>query len=110
LREILDYQIPQLQEIDEDFLAGGEITYASGIGSLMQDRCGNCHGENGQADLNLTSYQGVLDGGESGPAVTPGDPDNSLLVLKYSGEVPHFGQLAKSELNYIIDWIAAGAP
>jgi hypothetical protein len=50
-----------------------------------------------------------LDGGESGPAVIPGEPDASLLVQKQSGDLPHFGQLTPEELDLVIDWIKAGA-
>jgi hypothetical protein len=51
-----------------------------------------------------------MKGGESGPVIVPGDPQNSLLVQKQSGAQPHFGQLTPEELKLVSDWIAAGAP
>ena len=77
----------------------------------MELRCGSCHGATGSLQgLNLTSYQAVLQGGSSGPAISPGDPDNSLLILKQTGEQNHFGQLSADELDMVSQWIAAGAP
>ncbi len=60
--------------------------------------------------LDVTSYETLLIGGESGAAVIPGDPDASLLILKQRGDQPHPGQFSSEELDLIIDWIAAGAP
>jgi hypothetical protein len=42
--------------------------------------------------------------------VVPGDPQASLLVVRQTGETPHFGQLSAAEVERLIEWIAAGAP
>ena len=47
--------------------------------------------------------------GNDGPALVPGDPDASLLVL-IQGEGNHPGQLSAGELEEVIAWIRAGAP
>jgi mono/diheme cytochrome c family protein len=88
----------------------GALTYDATIGPLFKSRCGNCHGENGIQSLNLTTYQGAMQGGASGPAIIPGDSSGSLLVQKQSGAQSHFGQLTPEELSIVIDWINAGAP
>jgi hypothetical protein len=50
-----------------------------------------------------------LKGGDSGPAIIPGDPDDSLLVqIQSAGNHP--GQLTEEELQLVIEWIQAGAP
>jgi hypothetical protein len=72
--------------------------------------CGSCHEADGLGGLNLTTYDGVFAGGESGAVVQPGDPDNSLIILKQKGEQGHFGQFTSDELNIIMDWIVNGAP
>ena len=88
------------------------LTYAGAIGAIFQQRCDGCHG--GQDvimnGLNLTTYQTLMTGGIDGPAVTPGDPENSLLVQKVAGTQPHFAQLTPQELDLVKKWIAAGAP
>jgi hypothetical protein len=88
----------------------GALTYDATIGPLLNSRCENCHAENGLQGLNLTTYQGTMQGGTSGPVITPGDADGSLLVQKQTGELPHFGQLSPEELSIVIDWINEGAP
>jgi hypothetical protein len=51
-----------------------------------------------------------MQGGNTGAVIVPGDPAGSLLVTKQSGDTPHFGQLKPSELQFVTDWIDAGAP
>jgi mono/diheme cytochrome c family protein len=86
------------------------LTFEASIGPLLTARCGSCHGEDGLNGLNLTSYDAVLEGGLNGPAVIPGDPENSLIVIKQAGTEPHFAQLSQSELDLIIQWINNNAP
>jgi mono/diheme cytochrome c family protein len=88
----------------------GALIYDATIGPLFQSRCGSCHGEDGIQGLNLTTYQGAMQGGTSGPAIIPADATGSLLVQKQSGEVPHFSQFTPDELALVMDWINAGAP
>ena len=76
----------------------------------MQARCGGCHGASGIQGLDVTSYASLMAGGQNGAVIVPGDPQNSLLVQKQSGEQPHFAQLSPQELQMVIDWINAGAP
>jgi hypothetical protein len=42
--------------------------------------------------------------------VVAGDPEGSLLVQKQTAGQPHFGQFNQEELEWVIEWIAAGAP
>ncbi len=49
-------------------------------------------------------------GSSSGPVIIPGDPDNSPLVQKITGDQPHFGQFSAGELDLLLQWITAGAP
>ncbi|MEQ9410196.1 MAG: DUF1553 domain-containing protein [Fuerstiella sp.] len=76
--------------------------------------CIKCHGETKQeGGLRLTSIEGLLSGGDSGPAIVPGRPDESLLLeaLRYeSFEMPPGGQLKVQVADGVADWIKAGAP
>jgi mono/diheme cytochrome c family protein len=109
LRQTLQAQLPPTPT-PQPLPTGGALTYTETIGPLLQARCGSCHGENGLQGLNLTTYQGVMAGGQSGPAIVAGDAENSLLVQKQSGSQAHFGQLTPEELELVIQWILAGAP
>ncbi len=51
----------------------------------------------------------ALAGGNSGPAIVPGNPDQSMLV-QIQQQGGHPGQLTDEELQQVIEWIEAGAP
>ena len=110
LRAILQAQLPQVAEEPPPESEGLELTYQGTIGELLRSRCSACHGESGIQGFDVTSYQTLLKGGASGPAVVAGDPEGSLLVQKQTAGQPHFGQLNPEELEWVIEWIAAGAP
>jgi mono/diheme cytochrome c family protein len=114
LREILLSQLPSvlenIPEPEQLVTVDMDSTYNGGIGNLLQARCGACHGPGGIKGLNVTTYTSLLAGGESGPAITPGDPESSLLVQTQMGQQNHFGQFTPDEIDIISDWIASGAP
>ncbi len=87
----------------------GANTWDGYFSGLFRNRCSTCHGITKVGGLSLATYQDALKGGNSGPAIIPGNPDNSILVQKQSlGNHP--GQLTIDELNQVIAWILAGAP
>ncbi|UCH59730.1 MAG: cytochrome b/b6 domain-containing protein [Anaerolineales bacterium] len=89
---------------------GGLASWQGGIGDLLNQRCGICHNSTGKlGGLDLTSYQAALETGSSGPAVIPGDPDNSPLIVKQA-QGGHPEQLSEELLDQLRDWIANGAP
>ena len=48
---------------------------------LLIEHCGKCHGaEKQKAGLRLDARQAILEGGDSGPAIVAGRPDESLLI------------------------------
>src|SRR5690242_470084 len=53
------------------------------IRPLLAENCYKCHStqaEKVKGRLLLDSREGVLKGGDTGPAIVPGDPENSLLI------------------------------
>jgi len=87
---------------------------------IFQVRCVVCHGKRKQeGGLDLRTREARLKGGKSGPAVTPGKPEESLLFRKIvSGEMPPPATLFENsvrpptdtEVAKLRQWIAAGAP
>jgi hypothetical protein len=108
LREVLRSQLDLMAPEPE--LEGATLTYGESIGPLLEPRCGACHAEDGIQGLNVTTFDTLMEGGTSGPAILPGDPEGSLLVQRQSGEEAHFGQFSAEELELVIEWIADGAP
>ncbi len=83
---------------------------------LLQSRCFECHGaeadEPGGA-LRLVSREAMLAGGDSGAAVDPGNPDDSLLIqaVRYeSFEMPPRTRLPQEEIELLVRWVRDGAP
>lgn len=87
--------------------AGTALTWDTDVGPQLAAHCGACHGSFG--GLDLSTYAGALAGGAGGPAVVPGDPEASILVLRQQ-EGGHPGQLSSEDLAQVVEWIKAGAP
>jgi uncharacterized membrane protein len=99
--------------------ASTRSTYRDTIAPIFAARCGACHGESKQkGDLKLTTPEALFAGGESGPALVPGNAAKSELVrrahlpLEDEDHMPPEGkaQLTPEELAAIEAWINAGAP
>jgi cytochrome b subunit of formate dehydrogenase len=84
-------------------------TWQDGFADLIIGRCGYCHGDKG--GLDLFTYQSALEGGLTGPAIVPGDPEASLLITIMEDEdEDHDMEFMKDELAWVREWIAEGAP
>ncbi len=86
-------------------------TWANGIGAVFTNRCADCHNpRNGEANLDLETLAGAFKGGDSGPAIVPGGPGVSLVVIWPTRMDSHAGRLTPGEAAAIRIWIANGAP
>ncbi|MEY3172389.1 MAG: hypothetical protein RLZZ436_302 [Planctomycetota bacterium] len=83
------------------------------IRPLLSEHCLECHsGSRPKGGLSLESRAAALAGGESGPAVVPGDPDASLLIqaVRREGlEMPPSGPLPEKAILQFTEWIRSGA-
>ena len=81
-------------------------------GAILAGQCVACHGpEKKKGGLDLSRRSSALAGGESGAAIVPGRPGESLLVEKVAdGEMPPKGALSKEEVAAVRAWVEAGAP
>ncbi|WP_428098565.1 c-type cytochrome domain-containing protein [Candidatus Rariloculus sp.] len=51
------------------------------VGPILRQRCTSCHGtDTTEADLNMTTYEGVMRGGETGGTIAAGRPEFSELM------------------------------
>src|SRR5262249_43397966 len=93
--------------------AGNEL-FRDKVAPVLEGRCLRCHGENSpKGRLKLTTLTNLLEGGESGPALVPGKPSDSLLLEKITGDPPEMPlkekPLAAEEVAAIRAWIETGA-
>jgi cytochrome c553 len=83
------------------------------IRPLLIDACSKCHGaEKQRGGLRLDSRAALLKGGDTGPAVLPGKPNESLLLkaVRYEGpEMPPKKRLKPDDIAALATWVAAGA-
>ena len=86
------------------------------IRPLLAENCFACHGSKAPAafaNLRLDSRAGVLQGGDSGPAVVEGEPDASPLIRAVRGDIeqmPPTGKLAAEKIAALEEWVRIGAP
>jgi hypothetical protein len=89
--------------------------FENNIRPILANDCQTCHADAKMGGLRLTSREEILKGGASGPAITPGNPDSSLLMSKVrekdqSKRMPKSGlPLNDIEINYLEKWIRDGA-
>ncbi len=78
---------------------------------VLASKCLECHsGAGPEGGLDLTQHNRMLRGGESGPAVVPGKPDESLLWQRIrDDEMPPEHPLSADEKRILRDWISGGA-
>ena len=95
--------------------AGALVSFSSDILPIfVQKGCASCHG--GSGGLFVGSVAQLLQGGDHGPAIVPGNADASHIVQKLSS-TPPFGSrmplggpyLPTSTIQVIKDWINQGA-
>jgi cytochrome c553 len=82
---------------------------------LLVEHCYRCHSDRAQkGNLRLDSRRAVVAGGDTGPAIVPGKPAESLLIDAVSyGELyqmPPSGKLADQQIEVLRRWVEQGAP
>ena len=92
-----------------------QIDYDSQIQPIFNTNCVSCHTPGGSATFDLTSYNGLMSGGWTGPAIIAGDHANSLLYQRLTlpqytaGSMPPNVPLSQTQINLIVQWIDEGA-
>ena len=90
--------------------------FESKIRPVLVEHCYKCHAAEAKivkGGLRLDHREGMIQGGDTGTSLVPGQPAKSLLVkaLKFDGlEMPPKGKLAASIIKDFETWIAMGAP
>jgi uncharacterized membrane protein len=93
--------------------------FADVVGPMLVERCASCHNEDKQeSSLVLTTYAGVMRGGESGRVVVAGNTELSELLRRitlpedHEEFMPAEGKtpLTERQVEIIRWWIEAGAP
>ena len=90
--------------------------FETSIRPLLVEKCQACHGPDKQwGTLRLDSRDAVLKGGETGPAIVPGKPDESLIVKAIRRtdddlKMPPKEALSEQQVADLVRWVEMGAP
>lgn len=102
-------------------VARGAEFFAQQVQPIFQENCFKCHSHSAEkikGGLVLDSLDGMLSGGDSGPALVPGDPEKSLLIkaIRYTNEDLQMPpgknggrKLADRQIAVIEQWVKDGA-
>lgn len=101
-------------ETDEEY-------FEAKVRPILVKRCESCHSAKSgktHGGLALDSRQGWQKGGESGPAISPGQIDDSLFLtaIRYSSDEIKMppeeagGKLPDAEIAVLVEWVRRGAP
>src|SRR5947209_3478673 len=92
--------------------------FESTVRPILQANCFTCHShaaKKSKGGLMLDARDSIIKGGDRGPAIIPGKPDDSLL-LKAVGrqdeelKMPPTGKLSAEQITALREWIKLGAP
>ncbi len=112
-------EIPALSAKDQPLSVKdqqGVDFFENKIRPVLIEHCYECHSAKSEevgGGLLLDTRQGMRAGGESGPALTPGNPKESLLIssMEYRDlEMPPSEKLPDDVLNRFLAWVRMGAP
>jgi len=96
----------------------GTAFFESKIRPLLVARCYECHSKQApklSGGLALDSKAGWVIGGDGGPAIIPGKPDESRLIkaVQWSDDEVHMPpkqKLTDAEVTLLVNWVRRGAP
>jgi hypothetical protein len=93
-----------------------QVDFLSDVLPLLRKRCFECHSAgNEEGGLNLGIRERVLEGGDHGPVLVPGDGGNSRLIHlvaaleKQEQMPPNAEPLSREEVGLLRAWIDQGA-
>ena len=92
-----------------------EAAFNEQVLPILEQHCYKCHSHasrKAKGGLVLDSKSGWATGGDSGPAVVPGKPAESLQInaVRYQDlEMPPSGKLPEALIDRLEDWVAGGA-
>jgi hypothetical protein len=101
-------------ELDADAVA----FFETNVRPILVEHCYECHGADAdfpEGGLRLDSRPGWQVGGDSGPAIVPGDVDASLLIdaVRHSENIvsamPPSSKLSPQQIETLEHWVATGA-
>ncbi|MCS7168011.1 MAG: c-type cytochrome domain-containing protein [Gemmatales bacterium] len=97
--------------------AGKLVSFLDEVAPILKENCIACHDAKlRKGRLDMTTFDGLLTGGDRGPSVVAGKPEESPLYLLITGQKEPVmppretgGSLTKEQIGIIERWIREGA-
>jgi hypothetical protein len=91
-----------------------KVSFTKDVAPILAQNCAQCHSQSSaMGNLDLSSRDAALKGGQHGPAIVPGEAANSRLFRHLTGDtkpqMPLGGKLTDQEIATIKNWIESGA-
>ncbi|MFI4874644.1 MAG: c-type cytochrome domain-containing protein [Blastopirellula sp. JB062] len=92
-----------------------KVSFGRDIAPVLVERCVSCHNvQNNGANFSLASFQTLLRGGDSGAPLSPGKPNESLMIQLFKAPAPdrmprRGPPLTDEQIKKFETWIAEGA-
>jgi Protein of unknown function (DUF1549)/Protein of unknown function (DUF1553)/Planctomycete cytochrome C len=110
----MKYAIVSVLTLASAFAQAPTDFFENNVRPVLAENCYDCHTTAEMGGLRVDSRERLLQGGKSGPAVIPGDPDKSLLIqaVRQTGDLkmPKGGKLKPAEIQALTDWVKMGTP
>ena len=97
--------------------AARPVNFSQDVKPILQVACVRCHARgNDKGGLSIETRESLLKGGDTGPAVVPGQSGDSLLITLVSGLEPDMvmpkkgSRLTGDQIALLRAWIDPGAP
>lgn len=90
--------------------AGTPDFFENKVRPILANNCFGCHTNSQLGGLSLDTLEGMKKGGNRGPAIVPGDAENSLLIKAVRPtdpalKMPSGGKLKPSEIEDLEAWV-----
>jgi hypothetical protein len=104
-------------EKDDNIEPSDIVSYNDDIQPIFNQSCGSyCHLNSSSGGLSLSSYNGLMSGGDNGVVIVSGDASGSVLIQKLSNNPPFGDRMPKGnsaldtdKIELITTWINDGA-
>ena len=92
--------------------------YTTKVQPIFKENCYKCHaGINHRGGLKLDTHEAIMKGGKDGTVLTPGHPEQSMLValIRHEGPaddpmpMPPKSKISDADIATVTAWIKAGA-
>lgn len=85
------------------------------VAPILIKRCLGCHNQElNDGGISFLDRETLLKGGSRGPAVVPGQPENSVLIhaVRHDGDfkMPPGAKLPSRDVATLTEWVKRGAP